>query len=96
MLAKVAGSRWFLGLTVAVFLTGPLFGWSGDWWIWVDRACYLTTLWIALGVQSSQNHDTRAIHVKLDEIIRLLPGPNRAVDIESKTDKEIAKLKESS
>jgi low affinity Fe/Cu permease len=93
VLARIAGSRWSLVVTVAVFLTGPLFGWSGEWWIWIDRACYLVTLWIALGVQSSQNHDTKAMQVKLDEIIRLLPGSNRAVDIERLADRDIDALK---
>jgi low affinity Fe/Cu permease len=92
--ANIAGSPWVLPFSVAAFCSGVLFGWSDKWWLTVDRIVYLLSLWLLFLLQGAQNRDTKAIQVKLDEIIKSLPGSNRAVDIEHGTEHDIDELKE--
>lgn len=71
-LAHVVGSPLALSLSVAMLASGPLFGFSDDWWLWIDRTVYLATLWIAIIVQAAANRDTIAMQKKLDELIHAI------------------------
>ena len=58
-------------LAVAVWaLSGPLFGFSDTWQLVINTATTVITFWMVFVIQNSQNRDARAIHLKLDEIIR--------------------------
>ena len=51
-------------------LCGPLFGFSDTWQLVINTATTVITFWMVFVIQNSQNRDARAIHLKLDEIIR--------------------------
>jgi low affinity Fe/Cu permease len=92
-LARWLGSPAALLVAITAVGSGQLWRWSEDWWLWTDRAVYLGTLWLALILQSAQNRDTAAMQAKLDDIIRELPGTNRAVGLENKSIKDIEEVK---
>jgi low affinity Fe/Cu permease len=58
-------------LAVVVWaLSGPLFRFSDTWQLVINTATTVITFWMVFVIQNSQNRDARAIHLKLDEIIR--------------------------
>ena len=59
-----------LGLVLVWIATGPLFGWSGGWVLWPATITSVGAFLLVLLLQYSQNRDTRAIQLKLDEVIR--------------------------
>jgi len=72
--AACAGSHWaFLvaALTIAVWAaTGPLFHFSDTWQLVINTGTTIVTFLMVFLIQSTQNRDTKAIHLKLDELIR--------------------------
>jgi low affinity Fe/Cu permease len=95
-------SRW-LGSPVAFMLavvaivvwaaTGPMFGYSDTWQLVINTATTVVTFLMVFLIQNTQNRDARAIHLKLDELIRGLQGArNHLVDLESMTDAELDEL----
>jgi low affinity Fe/Cu permease len=84
-----------LGLVVLWALTGPLFGYSDTWQLVVNTATTIVTFLMVFLIQNTQNRDARAIHLKLDELIRGVKGARTAmVALENATDEELAELQE--
>jgi low affinity Fe/Cu permease len=84
-----------LGLIVLWAFTGPLFGFSDTWQLVVNTATTIVTFLMVFLIQNTQNRDARAIHLKLDELIRGVKGARTAmVALESATDEELAELQE--
>jgi low affinity Fe/Cu permease len=84
-----------VGLIVLWALTGPLFGFSDTWQLVVNTATTIVTFLMVFLIQSTQNRDARAIHLKLDELIRGVKGARTAmVALENATDDELAELQE--
>jgi low affinity Fe/Cu permease len=86
-----------MGLTLIVLwaLTGPLFGYSDSWQLVINTGTTIITFLMVFLIQSTQNRDARAIHLKLDELIRGVKGARTAmVALESATDEELAELQE--
>jgi len=82
-----------LGLIVLWGLTGPLFGYSDTWQLVVNTATTIVTFLMVFLIQNTQNRDARAIHLKLDELIRGVKGARTAmVALENSTDEELAEL----
>jgi len=84
-----------LGLALIVLwaLTGPLFGYSDTWQLIVNTGTTIITFLLVLLVQNTQNRDARAIHLKLDELLRGLKGARTAmVALENASDEELAEL----
>ena len=84
-----------LGLTLIVLwgLTGPLFSYSDTWQLVVNTATTIVTFLMVFLIQSTQNRDARAIHLKLDELLRGVKGARTAmVALENSTDEELAEL----
>lgn len=81
-------------LTVVVWLiTGPLFDFSNTWQLVINTGTTIITFLMVFLIQRSQNKDSRAIHLKLNELIASLKGPsNRLVDVEELTEKELLVL----
>ena len=75
--ATATGSHWaFLAMVVFIvtwFVTGPLFGFSDSWQLIANTVTTLTTALMVFLIQNTQNRDSRAIHLKLDELIRAVP-----------------------
>jgi len=86
-----------LGLTliVAWAITGPLFGYSDTWQLVVNTATTIVTFLMVFLIQNTQNRDARAIHLKLDELLRAVKGARTAmVALETSTDEELAELQD--
>jgi low affinity Fe/Cu permease len=57
-------------LVVVWALVGPIFHFSDTWQLFINTTTTVITFWMVFVIQNSQNRDARAIHLKLDEIIR--------------------------
>jgi low affinity Fe/Cu permease len=82
------------GLIVIWAVTGPLFGFSDTWQLVINTGTTIVTFLMVFLIQNSQNRDSAAIQVKLDEIIRNSNVRNSFVGIEHLTDEEIEELRE--
>jgi low affinity Fe/Cu permease len=91
------GSAWaFTGavLVIAVWLiTGPTFHFSDTWQLIINTATTIITFLMVFLIQNTQNRDAKAMHLKLDELIRAIKGArNKLVDLEGLSDEELSKL----
>jgi low affinity Fe/Cu permease len=84
-----------LGLfTVVVWaLTGPVFQYSDTWQLVINTGTTIITFLMVFLIQNSQNRDSTAIQVKLDELIRAGAGKNFFVGIEHLTEHELERLR---
>lgn len=93
----------FIGRSVAFFiavvvvftwaLTGPLFGYSDTWQLVINTGTTIVTFLMVFLVQNTQNRDAKAIHLKLDEVIRSIKGArNDMLDIEDEPDQRLKDL----
>jgi low affinity Fe/Cu permease len=57
-------------VVIAWAISGPLFGFSDSWQLVINTTTTVITFWMVFVIQNSQGRDARAIHLKLDEIIR--------------------------
>ena len=73
--------------------SGPLFHYSDTWQLVINTATTVVTFLMVFVIQNTQNRDARAIHLKLDEIIRAIDvARNDMIDIERLSDKELELL----
>jgi low affinity Fe/Cu permease len=76
-IAGLMGSPWaFLVavmLIVVWLVTGPIFGFSTEWQLLVNSGTTVATFLMVFLIQNTQNRDARAIHLKLDELLRATP-----------------------
>ena len=84
-----------LGVVLAWVASGPLFGWSGGWVLWPATVTSVGAFLLVLLLQYSQNRDTRAIQLKLDELIRSLDAARtQLVRVEELSDEELTEIEE--
>src|SRR5207249_5090521 len=83
-------------LVIAVWsLTGPTFHFSDTWQLIINTATTVITFLMVFLIQNTQNRDAKAMHLKLDEMIRALKGArNQLVDLEDLSDEDLKKLEE--
>lgn len=75
-------------------LSGPLFGFSDTWQLVINTGTTIVTFLMVFVIQQSQNKDTIAIHLKLNELIAASRyASNRVVNIEDLTEEELTVLK---
>jgi low affinity Fe/Cu permease len=91
------GSKWAFGFAVATIILwavmGPYFHYSDTWQLVVNTATTVVTFIMVFLIQNTQNRDARAIHLKLDEIIRAIrPASNSMINIETLSDEELKAL----
>lgn len=95
--ALTVGSSWaFLiaFLVIAVWaVTGPLFGYSDTWQLVINTGTSVVTFLMVFIIQNSQNRDSQAMQLKLDELLYAIENARTGlVDLENMGDEEIARL----
>jgi low affinity Fe/Cu permease len=97
--SNAMGSPWAFLLASAAILvwaaTGPIFHWSETWQLVVNTATTIVTFLAVFLIQNTQNRDARAMHLKLDELIRAVATARTGlVDLEELSDLELERLQE--
>jgi low affinity Fe/Cu permease len=83
-----------LGVIVVWGVTGPLFHFSDTWQLVINTGTTIVTFLMVFLIQNTQNRDSEAIQIKLDELLRATDGcHNTVMDIEELTEEELDKLK---
>jgi low affinity Fe/Cu permease len=92
--AEAVGSSaaFIMAITVIVvwLITGPIFHFSDTWQLIINTATTIVTFLMVFLIQNAQNRDSKAFHLKLDELIRGVRGARTSmVDLEELTDEEL-------
>ena len=95
--SSTVGSPWAFVIAVAVIVvwaaTGPIFHFSDTWQLVINTGTTIITFLMVFLIQNTQNRDAKAIHLKLDELIRSIDkARNSLVDLEDLSDDELARL----
>jgi low affinity Fe/Cu permease len=97
--SKIVGSPWAFILAVVIIViwatSGPLFHYSDTWQLVINTGTTIITFLMVFLIQNTQNRDAKAIHLKLDELIRGVKGARtHLVDLENLSDEELDRLQE--
>jgi low affinity Fe/Cu permease len=97
--SQAVGSSWAFILAVLIILvwalTGPMFHYSDTWQLVINTGTTIITFLIVFLIQNTQNRDAKAIHLKLDELIRAVEGARtHLVELEALSDEELDQLQE--
>jgi low affinity Fe/Cu permease len=93
VVAQRLGSPWaFFGavlLIVAWAASGPLFQFNETWQLVINTSTTIITFLMVFLIQSTQNRDSKALHLKLDELIRASEARNVFADLEDASEREL-------
>jgi low affinity Fe/Cu permease len=97
--SEVLGSAWAFIIAIVIIvvwgITGPTFHFSDTWQLIINTGTTIVTFLMVFLIQNTQNRDAKAVHLKLDELIRALKGArNNLVDLEKLSDEELKKLEQ--
>ena len=97
--AAAVGSPYafLLGVLIVVVwaVTGPAFGYTDTWQLVINTGTTIVTFLMVFLIQNTQNRDAKAMHLKLDELIRALSSArDRLVHLEDLSDADLAKLED--
>ena len=80
-IAEFTGRPWAFMTAMLVIvvwaITGPIFGFSDTWQLVINTGTTVVTFLMVFLIQNTQNRDARAIHLKLDELLRAVPGARK-------------------
>jgi low affinity Fe/Cu permease len=96
-ISEMVGSKWAFAVALLMIalwvILGPYYRYSDTWQLVINTATTIVTFLMVFLIQNTQNRDARAIHLKLDEIIRSIDlAANEMIDIEHLSDEELHKL----
>ena len=82
-----------VGVVVVWLVTGPIFGYSDTWQLVINTGTTIVTFLMVFLIQRSQNKDSMAVQLKLNELVAAMKGAsNRLVDIEDMSEEELGVL----
>ena len=82
-----------LATVIAWAFLGPVMGFSERWQLIINTGTTIVTFLVVFLIQTSQNRDAKAVHLKLDELIHVISkARNKLIDAEDLTDEELEKL----
>ena len=95
--SNILGSAWAFVVAILIIVvwaaTGPTFGYSDTWQLIINTGTTIVTFLMVFLIQNTQNRDAKAVHLKLDELIRALGGArNKLVDLEKLSDDDLKSL----
>jgi low affinity Fe/Cu permease len=95
--SAMLGSAWAFAAAVSVIfvwlVTGPAFHFPDTWQLIINTATTVITFLMVFLIQNTQNRDAKAMHLKLDELIRAIKGArNKLVDLEELSEEELNNL----
>jgi low affinity Fe/Cu permease len=93
---RAVGSPIAVGLAVVVILvwavTGPIFGFSDTWQLAINTGTTIVTFLMVFVIQTTQNRDSEAMHLKLDELIRAVQGArDEYITVEQESEEDLAR-----
>jgi low affinity Fe/Cu permease len=97
-IARKSGHPWTFLAALAIILvwaaTGPLFRFSDTWQLVINTGTTIITFLMVFLIQNTQNRDTEALQIKLDELIRAIQGAHNALlDLEQLDDSELVRIR---
>ncbi len=97
--SRLVGTPWAfliaLAAIVAWAITGPLFHYSDTWQLIINTATTVVTFLMVFLIQNTQNRDARAVHLKLDELVRAVHEARTGmIDVENLSDEALERLHE--
>ena len=97
--ARLSGRPGAFGLALAIVvvwgLTGPIFGFSDTWQLVINTGTTIVTFLMVFLIQHTQNRDTEALQIKLDELIRSTAGAHNAMlDLEELEEEELDQIRD--
>jgi len=82
-----------LSLIIGWLFTGPLFDFSNTWQLIINTTTTIVTFLMVFLIQNTQNRDSKALHLKIDELVKVSKGArNSFINIEEFSDQEIAQI----
>jgi len=92
------GSHWAfvgaVGVVLVWLVTGPIFHFSNAWQLVINTGTTVVTFLMVFLIQSTQNRDAKALHLKLDELIRSSRARNVFADLEDAAEDELTAFQE--
>jgi len=83
------------GVILAWAITGPIFGFSDTWQLVINTSTTIVTFLMVFLIQRSQNKDSHAVHLKLNELVAAIQGAsNRLISAEDLTEEEVKVIRE--
>ncbi len=97
LITEWTGSSVAFGMALALILVwllcGPIFGFSDTWQLLINSTTSIITFLMVFLIQKTQNRDSRAIHIKLNELVAALEGAsNRLINVEDLDEESLGSL----
>jgi low affinity Fe/Cu permease len=98
-IARLMGHPAIFALALLVIVAwgamGPIVGYSDTWQLLINTSTTIVTFLMVFLIQNTQNRDSHALHLKIDELLRALDAADtRLVDLEERSEQELVRLRE--
>ena len=92
---KPAAFMLAMGIVLLWIVTGPMFGFSDTWQLVINTGTTIVTFLMVFLIQATQNRDSEAVQLKLDELIRATEGAHNALlDLEQVDEEKMDKIRD--